>query len=557
MAFPNVVKTNFGGGELSPQMQSRADLPIYGAGLRTLENFFLTQTAGVRKREGWEVVVEQVFYDQLNVEDARLVPMVRADGEFSLLVFGWGTRGDNGRDVACFSEVDSEQFTGDQSGPQPAIPFGPLHFLTSEVAPPPPVPTHLRCEVGNGFVRLHWRGYPGSVDYDYRYKLATASDWTEVVEAGDIGPGEPDFIFTTVEEGAVVGTSFEYVLLASVEIDGLTNEAEYEFQVRGRSADTQSAWSEIGTCAPSQIAPATPEDLEVTAPPECGLRVTWSEVSGATQYQVRMRSTSDPVAPWDESHEFRWQNGTVRRINNVLASVRYEIQVRARNAEFSSWSRSEYGTPVCGQAPGVPQNVDVEIVDRDSVDLSWDRVDDATFYVWQTWPGASRPFGQLPRGERVEQGSADRITARIDNLGLQQMHTFRVRSAHHPDPDDLSTLVVSEWSVTASIIAVPRTPTNVTVSQSGPFRTIEWDESPGAEEYIVRREWRNIFHEWVGRETIYEGPPAQREQPAHIDFDPGMTFGVFNDLRYSVAARNQRGRSNFSGWVEDPGGFSS
>ena len=533
MAFPNTVKVNFGGGELSPQMQSRADLEIYRSGLRALENFFITQTAGVRKREGWETVIEEIDLDELNVPDARLVPMVRPDGSFSLLIFGWATIGDNERDVVCFSETNVAP-TIVSIRPSGSPPFrdvdrlGPLHFLTTTAAPPPAVPTEIRCEAGNGFVRLHWRTVPGATDYDYRYKLATSSTWTEINTAGDIGTG------TTV----TIGDGDTLIL---------TNDAEYEFEVRSRNADDESDWSDPITCAPSQVAPITPPGLDVTAPPECGLRVTWDEVDGATQYQVRMRSAASPVAPWDESHEFMWQNGPVRRINTVLAGERYEIQVRARNAEFSSWSPSEDGTPVCGQPPGVPQAVEVEIVDADSVDLSWERVEGATFYVWQTWPGISPPFGRLPRGDRVEQDVGPRITVRIDNLGPEAMHTFRVRSAHHPDPTDLSGLTVSDWSVTATLIAVPATPENVSVAQSGPFRTITWDESAGATEYILRREWRNIFQDWVGTEVIYRGP-----ETSHIHFDDGFSFVGFNDLRFSVAARNERGRSDYSNWFNDP-----
>ena len=488
MAFPNTVKLNFGGGELSPQMRGRADLPIYGSGLRTLENYFITQTAGTRKRDAFELVIEDIEIDALNVEDARLVPMVRPGGEFSLLIFGWDTIGTNARDVACFSEVDvsSLEVLGDD-------PLGPLHFLSSEAAPPPPVPTGIRCAAGNGFIRVTWSPSPGATDYDYRYKLSTNATWTEVVTADDLGTD------------------------TTVTISGLTNDSEYEVQVRSRNADDESAWSTpIITCAPSQVAPVTPDGLDVEAPAECGLRVTWDAVDGATQYQVRMRPSDDevgPVAPWSEEHEFRWQTARVRRINTVIAGVRYEVQVRSRNAEPSAWSPSEFARPVCGQAPQVPADVEIELVDPNTVRLSWASVLDAEGYVYR-WRSAD--------GEWKERQTTETAVEIDPEPGA--VNYFQVRATH----DDQA----SDWSPAVTVALVPARVMNLDVDKIPNGRRLTWDEVPNAQNYIIQRRWRSIF-------TFGQFQDASSRTTTDTTYSDYENDHL--EWRYRVAARNEHG----------------
>ena len=487
MAFPNTVKVNFGGGELSPQMHGRADLQIYGSGLRTLENHFITQTAGTRKRDGFELVIEDIEIDALNVEDARLVPMVRPGGEFSLLIFGWAALGTNALSVACFSEVDvsSLEVLGDD-------PLGPLHFLSSEAAPPPPVPTDVRCSAGNGFIRVTWSPSAGAIDYDYRYKLSTNATWTEVVTADDLGT------------------------MTTVTISGLTNDSEYDVQVRSRNADDESAWSDTITCAPSQVAPVTPDGLDVEAPDECGLRVTWDAVDGATQYQVRMRPSDDevgPVMPWSEEHEFRWQTARVRRINTVIGGVRYEVQVRARNAEPSAWSPSEFATPVCGQAPQVPEDVEIELVDHNTVKLSWMAVPDAEGYVYR-WRSED--------GEWKEEQTTETEVEIDPESG--EVNYFQVRATH----GDLA----SDWSPAVTVELVPARVMNLRVSKINEGRRLTWDEVPNAESYIIQRRWRSIFT--FGQ--FQDASSRSTENTTYSDYQDDHL-----EWRYRVAARNDHG----------------
>lgn len=60
--------TNFTKGELSPEVESRFDLPLYQAGLRRARNVKIRRTGGVSKRMGTRFVAEA------SANPARLIP---------------------------------------------------------------------------------------------------------------------------------------------------------------------------------------------------------------------------------------------------------------------------------------------------------------------------------------------------------------------------------------------------------------------------------------------------------------------------------------------------
>jgi hypothetical protein len=60
---PSVRQTNFGGGELDPQLWGRTDLPQYGRGLRTMRNFFPSRQGAAVSRPGTTYVVGSKYVD--------------------------------------------------------------------------------------------------------------------------------------------------------------------------------------------------------------------------------------------------------------------------------------------------------------------------------------------------------------------------------------------------------------------------------------------------------------------------------------------------------------
>ena len=125
----------------------------------------------------------------------------------------------------------------------------------------------------------------------------------------------------------------------SATISNLADATRYEVQVRAKNSVGYSSWSLSGTAT---TAPPRPARIIVT-PGNRQLGVTWPPVSGATQYQVRLRLTSTPS--WTIAST--WGSSRARRLTNLTNGTRYDVQVRARNtAGPSPWSATTTGTPV-------------------------------------------------------------------------------------------------------------------------------------------------------------------------------------------------------------------
>lgn len=554
MAGGNLLKADFSRGELSGQMEGSIDLNVFSEGSRVLENFFLTKTRGVRKREGFEFVVESIEHEALNVENPRLIPMVRAGEDFSLLLFGAETFGDNERDVVGFREypVNHDGTITDIARP--------VQYMTSVPAPAPAVPVNLSCTVGNQFVLLSWDVVPGATDYDFRYRRSSEEAWIEEVGFGDLLQlTEQEFELVDAGEGIIQPSGLrdaedprrfrdslrpEGEMLVpttetgrvSVEIDGLTNDEPYEFEVRSRNSGGNSDWSDTAECAPTQIGPIFPDGwtLNVTAPASGGLRIEWDDVPGANRYRIRIRPRNEEGA-WEERHRRQWQLGRLRVENRVLADVSYEVQVQAGNAELSAWSVSAFGTPVGGQAPGVPQNPMFEIIDPNTVEFTWDLVAGGTNiqYIAELAP---------ENGDAVTM-RAETNMVRFENLGTENNYSFRVRSVHGDQ--------VSEWSRRVMVPLLPATPTITFARSDRGHNTVRWTKSPGATEYIVHGSWKNIVDQWSGGQEVYRGADLEA---VHVDTNeyprwPWVTRVDWVDWRFQVAAVSARGQSRFSDWV--------
>lgn len=84
--MPTVRQTNFRAGELSPYLWGRTDLPLYGAGLRTCRNMFISKAGAVHSRPGTKYIT-RAKYDGL---DTRLIPFSAGDGEYESYALQFG-----------------------------------------------------------------------------------------------------------------------------------------------------------------------------------------------------------------------------------------------------------------------------------------------------------------------------------------------------------------------------------------------------------------------------------------------------------------------------------
>ena len=133
-------------------------------------------------------------------------------------------------------------------------------------------------------------------------------------------------------------------------ISPLLAATEYEVQVRAKNSAGWGLWSASGRGTPTAASPtptpttplAVPSNLTV-ASGNARLGVSWSDVSGATQYQLQWKKTS--VSGWMTGS---WQSNTSRFITGLTNGSEYNVQVRCRRNSGdtpSNWASIVNGTP--------------------------------------------------------------------------------------------------------------------------------------------------------------------------------------------------------------------
>ena len=199
----------------------------------------------------------------------------------------------------------------------------------------PLVPTGLEAAPGNTTMLLSWNRVPEADDYDVRYRLTTMNDWTEITD-------------TTIADTSVIVT-------------GLTNGSPYQFSVRARittniSTEQDSDWSGHIVATPSSS--ATPRIPTVQAEAlNASVRLTWTAISGAVDYDVRWRRT-DVATDWNYEADETNDPATAHTVLSLVNGRTYEFQVRAQRAADlggpGPWSDSVTATPMIN--PVAPVN---------------------------------------------------------------------------------------------------------------------------------------------------------------------------------------------------------
>lgn len=83
--MPFIRQTNFSGGELSPYLHGRTDLPRFQTGLRACRNFFISRHGAAVSRPGTTYVAVK---KQAGSDGIRLVPFIYSDEQSYVLEFG-------------------------------------------------------------------------------------------------------------------------------------------------------------------------------------------------------------------------------------------------------------------------------------------------------------------------------------------------------------------------------------------------------------------------------------------------------------------------------------
>lgn len=122
---------------------------------------------------------------------------------------------------------------------------------------------------------------------------------------------------------------------------------------------------------PGQTVTPMPSSVTATGTSSRELRITWTSVSTATEYRVRIGST------------IRTTTATTMYWGGLSPDTLYTVEVQSHNPSndipYSGW-RSTTGRTLSPTQPDVPTNLTGEAISSSSIKFSWDRVSGAQYY---------------------------------------------------------------------------------------------------------------------------------------------------------------------------------
>ena len=267
----------------------------------------------------------------------------------------------------------------------------------------------------------------------------------------------------------------------------LTNDVGYDVQIQARNSAGPSPWSPTATGTPTAGFPQLPAPTVTSGDSQLG--VTWPAVSGATEYQVRLRRTD--TTSWTITSA--WGSSRNRTLTNLANGTSYDVQYQARNTGGSSpWSDSGTETPAA--PPGPPEDLSVEGGIR-RVTVSWSAPSSdggaaITHYQLQyrTGSGAWRTGSYLAASSR---------SATISSLEAGTEYQVQARAKNGAG--------WGRWSRSRRAETAPPAPDAPTVSSGNRQLRVTWPRVRGATQYQVQRRtgttsWR-IASAWGSSRT--------------------------------------------------------
>ena len=279
-------------------------------------------------------------------------------------------------------------------------------------------------EIGSDFITVKWDGVSGAIGYEIE-----------------------------VDGTLVNSEAIEYTHA------DLMPATEHTYRVRTKYSSGTSVWS-------AMIKKYTLPDItgSITATStRNSITITWSEVPGATGYEIEVYGTPVDVGL-----------STTYTHEGLPANTQRTYRVRARNTSGNGkWSEIIAKSTL----PGGQYNLDANATDS-TITVTWDTIAGASGYDIEV-DGVVLSDIQEPR--YVHTG-----------LAPSTKHTYRIR----PKSAD----GVSDWSESITKMTRPAVPSGMQIIPTGDSLTVQWNTAEGAEGYEI--EVDGVIHT-VGMETIY------------------------------------------------------
>jgi len=330
-----------------------------------------------------------------------------------------------------------------------------------------------------------------------------------------VGSGELQTVNLEPTENIDITTEY------NINISSLTN-GVYDVVINAFDNSDNKAITK--TVNVDRTTPSIPTNLTTTpAAIGAGIELGWSEVSGATGYNVYMSTT---------------ENGIYTKLTNSVvitnsysstglsAATTYYYQVTAVNSEGES-DRSAVAfatTTVVPGTPATPANLKATAAGISSINIDWTAVTDATNYNVYRAITADGTYSKLAE---ITTESAIYVDT---ELQANTTYYYKVTAVNSEGESDRSAVA---FATTTSDVGVPATPANLTATATGISSiNIDWTAVTDATSY-------NVYRAMTADGTYSKRAEKTTESAIYVDTELQANTTYY----YKVTAVNSAGES--------------
>lgn len=335
---------------------------------------------------------------------------------------------------------------------------------------PPKTPENFKCDAySENSVTLSWNAVSNATKYTLQYKKEGDKDWT----------------------------TYQMTTATNVSVTGLQPNTMYHFRVQAANNNGASVYSEtVSVKTGKPVAPSIPENFEWTARSIDYVVLQWEMVADAESYDLRYRIVG--AENWTLTDSTSRTSATIAGLKSASD---YEFQVRARSwAGSSDWAVCQVST--LENVPDVPTNLRTVKVTPNSVELSWDSVENVISYDLQ--------YRRTGEESWTVVSGIEEPHLTVTGLSSNTAYEFQIRAVTKDCPSD--------WSGVLSVktmIAVPTKPTNFrAVSATADSVSLQWNAGLNAASYKIEilrpgeANWTVLEEAWTSLSYVSTGLTA-------------------------------------------------